>query len=61
MRPRVIACEVKLVYRLFLTVLILIGVLAVASMSVAEQVPDMSWEPEIENPAYISGEGPISP
>jgi hypothetical protein len=42
MRPRVIACEVKLVYRLFLTVLILIGVLAVASMSVAEQVPDMS-------------------
>ena len=59
MRPRVIACEVKLVYRLFLTVLILIGVLAVASMSVAEQVPDMSWEPEIENPAYISGEGPI--
>ena len=59
MRSREIACEVKLVYSCFLTVIILIVVLMSASMSAAEQVPDMSYEPNIENPAYPSGEGPV--
>lgn len=42
-----------------LLALILCGTLSVTSTSIAQQVPDMSFKPAIENPAYPSGKGPV--
>ena len=41
-------------------VIFLVGLgIFVASEALAQQIPDFSFLPEIENPAYPSGKGPV--
>ncbi|MCK4789146.1 MAG: ankyrin repeat domain-containing protein, partial [Desulfobacteraceae bacterium] len=41
-------------------VIFLVGlVILIASEAIAQQIPDLSFLPEIENPAYPSGKGPV--